>query len=155
MDRERFKNRSRELGLLATQLAKLSAIPERATTNDFRDAADLIRKAADDLDELLKAPLPGCTCRRVQDYDRDYLEYDETCQHHRALCLLHKRVTADYLKMERALKDEVRLRLVAAALSGSAALPSEDSPDDDDIAKRAIAIADEAICRITRETKES
>src|SRR5207244_8267022 len=127
------------------------SLPERVTADDLRDAADQARKAAADVTDLLKAQLPGCICRRIQDGDRDYLIYEESCRHHRDLCLHRERLKADYAKMEKRLKAEVRMKLVTAALSGAAVLPETDSPENDDIATRTLAIADQTIDRLTRD----
>ena len=149
MDRDRFRTRARELRAFADRMTPLAKMPERATAADLQLAADLATKAADSLDELLKARPPGCVCRLIEDDNYSYLDYAEGCIHHRQYYLLREKLKADYAKMEKLLKNEVRMKLVATALAGSASLPEEDSPDNDDIAKRAIAIADEVIRQIT------
>jgi hypothetical protein len=63
---------------------------------------------------------------------------------------LRESLKAEYTKMEKGLKNEARMRLVAAVLSGAAGLPNDvDALDDEDLAKRAIAIADATIRQIT------
>lgn len=153
MDRGRFENRVDKLRTCASHLGKLSALPERATTDDFRDASDLMRQAADDLTTLIKAELTGCVCRRIRDDNYDYLEYAQGCRHHRDLYTLKERLKADYTKMEKALKDEVRLKLVTAALAGAAISNDVIAFEGTErIAKRAIEVADDTIERLARDT---
>jgi hypothetical protein len=147
IDRGRFTNRVRDLSALADRLTKLSALPERATADDFRSAAGQAREAANDLTELLKAQLPGCICRRIQDEGYDYLDYNERCPHHRQLYVLRETLKADYEKMEKKLKNAPRLQLVAAALTGAAATSGVDYDHD---VKKALDIADEVLERLTR-----
>lgn len=144
-DRHRFSRRASELRAFADRMIPLAQMPDRATGADLQLAADLATKAAADLDELAKATPPGCVCRRMQDDNYDYLDYAETCLHHRQLYVLRERVKADYAKMEKALKNEVRLKLVAAALSGAASM----SQLEQSFVDNAVALADEAIRRIT------
>lgn len=151
MDRERFRKSAHDLKGCADLIRDLTRMPDRATEKDFQQAADLMARAADDITELIKAQLPGCICRRIQDDGYDYLDYAGNCRHHRDLYLHRESLKADYAKIERALKNETRMKLVAAALSGTAGRPSDPDLDDDDLVKRAIAIADEAIRRITQE----
>jgi len=61
---------------------------------------------------------------------------------------LHEKLKADYKKMEKTLKDEARMKLVAAALSGTAGLsPIDHAPDH--LAITAIDIANDVIRRLT------
>ena len=125
-------------------------MPDRATEKDFRQAADLMRGAASDLEELVKATPTGCICRRIQDDNYSYLNYAEDCVHHRQYYALREQLKADYAKMEKALKNETRMKLVAAALTGSAAFtPEDDHAGRNQHVERAIAIADDTIRRIT------
>ncbi len=151
MDRDRFRKRATDLRNCADLVGRLTEIPDRATQKDFHQAANLMAGAANDLEELVKGSLPGCICRRIQDENYDYLNYAEGCRHHGQLYVMREGLKANYAKMESALKNEVRMKLVAAALAGTAGLSSGDDRDEDHLAKRAIAIADEAICRIARE----
>ena len=149
MDRDRFRDRVRELRAFADRMAPLSRMPDRVTGVDLQLAADLATKAANSIDELTKAKPTGCICRHIENDNYSYLDYAEACLHHSQLYALSVRLKADYAKMEKALKNEARLKLVTAALSGTAGLPSNDDDlDENDFAKRAIAIADEAIRRI-------
>ena len=66
----------------------------------------------------------------------------EGCFHHSQLYQLRETLKADYAKMERTLKNEARMKLVAAALAGAATLPNYTAHD---YAKRAVEIADETI----------
>lgn len=145
MDRGRFRNRARELQACAEIVGKLTQMPDRASQKDFQQAAKLMESAAGDLEELITAQPAGCICRRICDNDYDYLDYAEGCLHHRQLYTMREALKVNYTKMESALKNEVRMKLVAAALSGTAG----DTPADANrYAERAIAIADETIRRI-------
>lgn len=146
MDKERFRKRSNELRVDAERLGQLGKMPDRVTDKDLRDASNLMLYASMDLDELLKAQLPGCVCRRIQDDNYDYLDYDESCRHHRQLCHLREHLKAEYAKMEKALKDEARMSVVRAALSGTATLSGMD--DLQSYVERAIQIADEVVRQI-------
>lgn len=151
MDRHRFSRRASELRAFADRMSPLAKMPDRATSADIQLAADLAKKAADDLDELVEATPPGCICRRIENDNYSYLEYAEDCIHHRQYHFLREQLKADYAKMEKALKNEARMRLVAAALTGTAGLPNDDDdPGADDLTERAIAIANEAIRQITQ-----
>ena len=143
-DRHRFSRRASELRAFADRMGPLAKMPDRATSADLQLAADLAKKAADDLDELVKATPSGCVCRRIENDNYSYLDYHEECLHHRQYYFLREQLKADYAKMEKALKNEVRMKLVAAALSG-AAIPL----DARDVVERAITIADETIRQIT------
>lgn len=151
-DRHRFSRRARELRAFAERMVPLAKMPDRVTAADIQLAAALATKAASDLDELVSAKPTGCICRHVQDDNYSYLDYAEECLHHRQYYFLREKLKADYAKMEKALKNEVRMKLVAAALSGTAIIPEEDAPDREDMVKHAIKIADETIRRITEGT---
>lgn len=154
IDRDRFRGRARELRAFAERMAPLAKMPDRVTAADLQLAADLATKAADHIDELVSAKPPGCICRHIQDDNYSYLDYAEGCLHHRQYYFLREQLKADYKKMEKALKSEVRMKLVAAALSSTALpLDSRDIPQAGvgTVVERAIAIADEAIRRITQE----
>jgi hypothetical protein len=117
IDRGRYRNRSHELRGCSQLLQQLSKVPDRATEKDFRQVIDLLTGAADDIDELLRAELTGCSCRRIQeDGYHDYLVYDENCRHHRGLYLLEKDLERRREKAERVYKNELRLRFITAAL---------------------------------------
>jgi hypothetical protein len=148
MDRHRFSKRAHDLRGCAQLIKDLTRVPDRATEKDFRQAADLMTGAASDLDELVKATPPGCVCRRIENDNYNYLDYAEACLHHRQLYTLRESLKAEYAKMERVLKNEARLKLVAAALTGAALALDLDV---DDVTKRAVWIADEAIRRIAQE----
>jgi len=144
-DRHRFNKRANELRDHTRLFEQLACVPERVTEKDLRQAADVMRGAAIDLDELIKATPTGCICHRIQDGTHDYLDYAEECLHHRQLYRLRESLKADYAKMEKALKNEPRMKFVAAALSGTAGhIPA----DSNRYVERALAIADEAIRRI-------
>jgi len=157
MDRHRFSKRSRELTELARLVEGFARMPDGVAEKDFRQAAALMRGASYDIDELVRTSPPGCICRRIRDESNEFLDYAEACLHHRQLHTLREEFKANYAKMERALKNETRLKLVAAALSGTAGLhqvrdqPSDVNDFNEDLAKRAIEIADATIRQITME----
>ena len=147
MDHDRFRARARDLRACAALVGGLTQMPDRATPKDFQQAADLLVGAADDLETLIKVRPAGCTCRGIQGDNYGYLVYVEGCLHHGHLYETHARLKADYEKLESALKNEARMKLVTAALTGAA---MHDSGDRE--LKRAIDIADEALRLLARET---
>lgn len=154
MDRHRFSKRSRDLIARAQIIDDLSRVPDRMTEKDFRLATDLMRGAASDLDELVKATPTGCICRRIQDNNYDYLDYAEACLHHRQLHTLREKLKADYAKMELTLKDEPRMRVLLAALTGAAlrymgSAGVEHTMNVESYVYNARAIADEVVRRLT------
>ena len=152
INRHRFNKRIDQLNEGAQLIEDLARMPDRATEKDFRQASDLMRGAASDLVELVKAPLMGCVCQRVENDNYSYLDYAESCVHHRQLYALREKLREDYAKMEKELKNEVRMKLVVAALSGTAVpLDSRDTPTAGSalVVARALAIADEALRQIT------
>lgn len=153
MDRGRFHKRAVQLVHCAQLFKDLAAMPDRTTEKDCCQAADLMTNAANDLDELIKATPPGCICRRIEHDNYSYLDYAESCLHHRQLYHLSEKLKADYAKAERTLKNEVRLRLITAVLSGTAGANVLNEIYEGDVAyvKRAIAIADETLRLIARE----
>lgn len=158
MDRDRFRTRARELRAFAERMAPLAKMPDRVTGADLQLAAELANKAAASLDELLEARLPGCICRLIENDNYSYLDYAEACRHHGNLFVQERQLKEGYAKAEKALKNEARMKLVAAALSGTAAAhgtgdvpagwTSVTGPAAGALVERAIAIADEAIKRI-------
>jgi hypothetical protein len=151
VNRHRFSKRALELNDHAqflenlVRIGAISYMPDHATEKDLRQAADLMRGAAIHLEELVSATPTGCICRHIENDNYSYLDYAEACLHHRQLYVLRESLKKDYAKMEKALKNEARMKLVAAALSGSAAV----FVDDDILVQRAIVIADATIRRIT------
>ena len=144
-DHHRFSRRAWELRAFADRMGPLAKMPDRVTSTDIQLAADLANKAASDLDELVRATPTGCTCRRIENDNYSYLDYAEGCLHHRQYYLLREQLKADYAKMEKVLKNKARMKLVAAALSGSAT----SAADLNHYVKQAVAIADETIRCIT------
>ena len=105
----------------AEQLAQLSAIPDRVTANDLRDAADAFRTAGEALKHLMNDQLPGCVCRFVgRDDGGGYLVYSEDCRDHGRLWHLEQEMKKRRETFEKALKNEVRLQLIGHILSGAA-----------------------------------
>lgn len=151
-DRHRFNRRARELNDRARLIEDLARMPDRATENDFRQVVDLMRAAASDLEELASATPPGCVCRRIQNDNYDYLDYEEACLHHRQLYVLGEKLKEDFKKMESALKDEVRMKLVAATLQAQT-VHSNDPVER--MAKLAIELADEVLRQLVEETKRA
>ena len=148
MDRARYRERTRDLQGCADLLKNLTKMPDRAASaKDFQQVADLLKGAAEDIEALLKAELPGCNCRVIDHDDYSRIVYAESCRHHGHLFALEKRLKEGYARAEKVLKDEIRLRFVAAALTGAA--PDGGTPSI--VVDRAIAIADEAIGRLTKE----
>jgi hypothetical protein len=152
MDRNRFQKRVRELGESAKLVENLTKMPDRTTEKDFRRIVDLLKGAAEDVEALLRADLPGCSCRRIDHDDYSYLDYSESCQHHARLFAREKAHKAHYEAAEKKLKDEVRMRLVASALSGTAGDLSSGVAAHGQIeviVENAIQIADRTIQAIT------
>ena len=145
-----FTSRSRALREGAKLLADLARMPDRAAAKDFSVAAGLMIDAANDLDELIKASPVGCICRRIENDNYSYVDYAESCQHHGQLYALSARLKADYAKAEKALKDEMRLRLVTAALAGTAANSVQGRSS---LVERALFIADEVLRQLVEEPK--
>jgi len=152
MDRGRFQNRARNLRECSQLFQQLSKVPDRATEKDFRQVTDLLTGAADDLDELLRAELPGCACRRFKEDGYDYLDYAESCRHHGHLYLFEKNLEKQREKAERVYKNELRMRFITTALTG-ASVTVDGRIELASIVKRAIAIADEAVLQIAEGTK--
>lgn len=153
MDRDRFRNRADELRAFAERMTPLTKMPDRVTAADLQLAVDLANKAANHIDELVKATPPGCICRRIDNDNYSYLDYAEACIHHRQYYFLREELKRDYQKMETALKAEVRMKLIAAALGGTATpLDARDIPQAGvgTVVERAIELADETIRRISR-----
>ena len=148
-DRHRFSRRATELRAFAERMIPLAKMPDRATGADLQLAADLANKAAADLDELASAAPTGCVCRRIENDNYSYLDYAEACIHHRQLYVLREKLKEDYAKMEKALKDEARMKLVGAALSGSAGMAPNDPRELSTFAENVLEIADAVIRQIT------
>ena len=151
MDRNHYRNRTRDLRARAEQLDQLVKMPDRVTSYDLRLASDLMTEAANDLDKLIKATPPGCTCHLVESDTHSYLDYAEDCLHHRDLYTRRENLKGSFAKMERTLKNEVRVRFIMAALSGVAARPNVDASGT--LANYAISIADEALRQIVEDAK--
>jgi hypothetical protein len=130
-----------ELKQHAAQLDKLAELPERATRNDIRNAAAALLDASNDIRKLLKYPLPGCPCRRITDENYDYLVYTDACQHHAHLKREEERIKAAYTKAEEKLKENLRTKFMAAALSEISSF----SRSATETARRAREIADATI----------
>lgn len=152
MDRAHYRKRVRDLNECAALIDQLTRMPDRATEKDFRQLADLLREAAKDVEALLNAELPGCTCRRVEHDDSSCLDYNESCRHHAHLVARLASNKKHYEDAEKKLKNEVHVRLVAAALSGTAGtvLVTADL-EVEDVVDAALQIADRAIWVLTKE----
>lgn len=131
----------------ATQLEMLAEMPDRATREDIRGAAAALRNAACDVEKLLKRPLVGCPCRRIEyDDGRSYLVYADECQHHRYLKHEEERLKAAYAAAEKKLADSLRVKFYTAALSRLANFEKSAS----EITKRALELADSAVSALLR-----
>jgi hypothetical protein len=153
-DQHRFGRRANELRAFAERIAPLAKMPDRATGADLQLAAELANKAASDLDELVAATPPGCICRLIEDDNYSYLDYAEACRYHGQLYTLREDLKARHEKMVKALKNETRMRIVLAALTGAALTnTSADKVEHDaKIAGRvgnALDLADEVLKQIT------
>lgn len=146
MDRHRLRQRIDALNENAKSADDLAKVPDRILPTDLSNAAALMRGAALDMRELMEAKLPGCVCRRIDHDDYSYLVYSIDCRHHHQLHVLMEKLKTDYAKMEKALKDEARMKLVATALTGTTSLAMQDLSV---FSRNAIAIADETIARLT------
>lgn len=151
MDREHFRDRVRALRAQADEVSCLTAIPDRVKPQDLKATEHLLRAAAYDIEQLVKARPTGCICRHIQDDNYDYFDYDAACLHHGQLYRIREGLKADYAKMEKALKNEARLRFATAVLSGTDWLQVHD--DTGLGIKRALAIADGVLDHIDREVK--
>jgi hypothetical protein len=148
MDRDRYRQRARDLHGCAQLVKDLTKMPDRATEKDFRQAADLMTGAANDIDELIKSKPAGCICRRIEDDNYSYLDYAEGCLHHHELRRIREELKMSYAKMECALKDEVRMRLIVAALSS---IGPDGFRDYNKSAHHVLDCADEVLRLIVRE----
>ena len=153
MDRDRFRTCSRDLRKLSEQQYRLAEMPDRATKNDFEAAAKQMLRAAEDLEDLLKAQLPGCICRRIVDDNYNYLDYAEACQHHGSLFRQVAAMKARYEKIEDDLKNEARMKILPAALAAAATAWPAAGSTDAALAGAAFRLTDEVLRRLVGETK--
>ena len=150
---DRFRTRARELRAFAARITPLANMPDRATGADLQLAVDLATKAADSLDALLNATPPGCLCHLIENDNYSYLDYAKDCRHHGQYFHLREKLKADFAKMEKALTNEVRMKLVTAALTGTAGVPGTMTNNGrDNIVIRALDLADETIRRLMEGT---
>jgi|HubBroStandDraft_6_1064221.scaffolds.fasta_scaffold865195_1 hypothetical protein len=154
MDRSQARSRARDLRLCGEEFRKLMDMPDRAKANDFRVAAEAMLKAADSIDALLDDNLPGCVCRHIENDNYSYLDYAESCRHHGGLYRQIAELKKSYEKTEKKLKDEARMSLVRAALTGAATATDGRLGPTPRIVGNAISIADEAIHQIVESSKE-
>lgn len=103
---------------VAETLEKLAQMPDRVTAKDLADASNALRTADATIDKLQKGPLPGCTCRVIDDGEHSYVIYNAKCHHHASLLAREERLKADFAAAEKKLKDPYRAQLFAAALQG-------------------------------------
>lgn len=149
MDGYQARKHAEDLRSRAGELRKLARMPDRAKADDFKAAAEAMLQGADSISALLSANLPGCECRHVETDSYSRLDYVESCRHHGHLYRQIEELKKSYEKTEKKLKDEVRLSLVKAALTGASTLVGPADGPHTIIVKRAIAVADEAIRQIT------
>ena len=138
----------RQLRNHAAKYKKLAEVPDRLTKGDVLDFITLLEDAARDLEQLTRGPLPGCTCRRIEDDDRSYVIPDEKCHHHRHQVAQEKEIRQRYAEAAEKLKREHRVPLVAAALQGIVIERFDDPPERQ--AEAAVAVADAAIAALLR-----
>ncbi len=136
---------------LADELQHLAELPDRLTKKDVEAAAKALRDAADDIDGLARAKPSGCICRHIEDDNYSYLHYDERCYHHGDLVRRTAAIKNDYEKAEKRLRDEVRMKLIVAALPGATALPDLNK---EEAARVAIDAADAVIRQLLSESKD-
>jgi hypothetical protein len=141
MTTNRYHSHMNELRKQATLLKSLAPLSERVSAKDLLGAVDAMQLAASALEELIRARPEGCVCDLIDDR---YLSYAESCTHHGHLHVLLEALKAEYVKLEKTLKDETRLKLIAGALAGTAGLEPKQA-----IAKQAIAVADEVLKQLT------
>jgi hypothetical protein len=153
MDRSQARSHARDLRSQAGEFRKLIGMPDRAKAEDFKAAAEAMLKGADSIDALVDANLPGCICRHIESDNYSYLDYAESCRHHGGLYRQIAELKKSYEKTEKKLKDEARMSLVRAALTGAATTVDGRIPTPS-VVGRAIAIADEALSQIVGEVKK-
>ena len=141
MTTNRYHHHMNELRTQASLLNTLAKVPERASEKDLLGASDTMFLAASALDALMRARPEGCVCDLIDDR---YLAYHASCVHHGHLHVTLEALKAEYTKLEKTLKDETRLKLIAGALAGTAGLEPSAT-----LAKKAIEIADEVIRQVT------
>lgn len=151
MVQDRFHKRAEDLRTCVELFSTMAQGPAHVFRKDFRQAADLMTGAAGDLEALIKTQPPDCLCRLVRDDNYDYLDYVESCLHHHQLYMTRVELQTHYTKMERALRDEVRMRLIVAALQS----PTSYSHDPWGRARLAIELADEVLQQLAAEAKNS
>lgn len=124
----------------AKELYQLSGMIERLTKADVAKAAKSLEEAARALEDLMKGELPGCTCRTIDNDNYSYLDYNETCRHHRGLWLFQNESKKKYDEAHKKLKHELRIKLVTEIVGRS---PSGLS--DEETVERALRLADKTI----------
>lgn len=138
-----------DLKTLANKLDKLAEMPERTTRDDLRSAARALTAVSNDVRKLLKHPLVGCPCRRIQDDNFDYLVYADECQHHRHLKHETERLKKAYADAQKKLEVTHHTEFMASALAGIAAF-TEFERDPAEVAERARALADACVAALLR-----
>lgn len=139
----------REFVRVANAIEKLRDMPERTTRAELDAWSAALVRAARYLDELTRTRLHGCTCRYHEDDDRSWVTPDPACPHHKHQIEEQAALAKHYAKQQKKLTDEVRLRLVAAAITGLAGRPSVSSVDG--LAAEALQVADAVIAKILGE----
>jgi hypothetical protein len=137
----------RQLRDQASKYKKLAEMPDRLTKGDILDFVTLLEDAARDMENLTRGPLPGCTCRLIDDDNRCYVIYDPKCHHHRHLEAQRNETAARYAEAAEKLKREHRVPLAAAALQG---LLSRSGGPPAQPAEAAVAAADEMLAVLLR-----
>ncbi len=142
-------DRRRQYEDRAKQLMKLCSIPERTTSEDLRQAATALDQASRDIKQLMNTQPHGCTCRYMEDDGRNWVIYDEQCQHHRWMNSEIKRASDAYAEARKKLEDAVRIRFFEAAIQGLCASRTEPATPEV-LMDRAMAFADAAVARLKK-----
>lgn len=134
---------------IARAIEKLRDMPERTTRDELLAWASALRRASQHLEQLTRTRPHGCTCRYHEDDDRSWVTPDPQCPHHKHQIEERAALAKHYAKQHTKLTNEIRLRLVTAAITGLASKASVLSPDG--IATEALQVADAVIAKIEAE----
>jgi hypothetical protein len=120
MSYESVRARVHEIMQIAERFQILASMPDHVTRADIEQAVSALRDSALKISFLIEATPVGCTCPRTEREDRSTFidRYDPECRHHGRLHALEERGNKLYEDTRQKLKNEVRIQLVAAALTG-------------------------------------
>lgn len=97
-------------------LAPLVSMPSRVTSDDIETARAALQTASEGMEQLMSGELSGCTCRRFDDGDRTYVDYDNKCTHHRSLLMQRDASKKNYDDAHKKLTDDLRVKLVTGMM---------------------------------------